>query len=270
MFRPTSFLRLVPILLAACSPLAFAQLSELDQIQIAPPMRQIQPPPLGATAEELEKTGDELRARKAYLDAIDYYVAAQKQTPRSASLFNKIGISELMLQRYGDAGKHFEQATKQDKNFADAYNNLGVVHYQRRKYRKAIKLYKKAMQITPDSASFYSNLGAAYFASKKFEDASRAYAEALRLDPSIFERSSRTGITAQMASPEDRAHYDYVLAKLYAKIGDHDHSLQYLRKAIEEGYKNVKNVYTDPEFAELRKDARFQNLMHQQPPALPD
>jgi tetratricopeptide (TPR) repeat protein len=270
MFRPASFLRLLPILAAAYSPLAFAQFSELDQIQIAPPMRQIQPPSQDASVKDLEKTGDELRARKAYLDAIDYYEVAQKKAPHDASLYNKIGISQLMLQRYRDAGKNFEQAIKKDRKFSDAYNNLGVVHYERRKYRAAIKQYKKAMDITPDTASFYSNLGAAYFANKKFEEASKSYAKALELDPSIFEHSSRTGITAQMASPEDRAHYDYVLAKLYAQMGDPEHSLQYLRKAIEDGYKSVKNVYTDPEFANLRKDARFEELMKEHTVVLPE
>src|SRR5213080_2705234 len=267
---PARLLRLFLIFAAVYSPLAFAQIAELDQIQIAPPMRQIQPPSLDASAQDLEKTGDELRSRKAYLDAIDYYEVAQQKDPHSAALCNKIGISELMLQRYRDAGKHFQQAIKYDRKFSDAYNNFGVVQYERRKYRAAIKQYKKAMEISPDSASFYSNLGAAYFASKKFEEASRAYAEALRLDPTIFEHTSRTGITAQMASPEDRAHYDYVLAKLYAKIGDPDHSLQYLRKAMEDGYKGVTEVYSDPEFAELRKDARFADLMKAKPPAIPE
>ncbi|HTJ86150.1 MAG TPA: tetratricopeptide repeat protein [Terriglobales bacterium] len=268
MSRPASFLRLLPIVAVTFSPLAFAQFSELDQIQIAPPMRQIQPPSQDASVKELERTGDELRARKAYLDAIDYYQVAQKKAPDDAALYNKIGISQLMLQRYRDAGRSFEEAIKKDHRFSDAYNNLGVVQYERRKYRAAIKQYKKAMEIAPDMASFYSNLGAAYFAKKKFEDASRSYARALELDPSIFEHSSRTGITAQMASPEDRAHYDYVLARLYAKINDPEHSLQYLRKAIEDGYKSVKNVYTDPEFANLRKDARFEELMKEHTVAL--
>jgi hypothetical protein len=61
-----------------------------------------------------------------------------------------------------------------------------------------------------------------------------------------------------------------VVAKLYAKMGDSDHSLQYLRKAMEEGYKKVEDVYTDPEFAELRKDARFTELMKAKPPAIPE
>ena len=135
---------------------------------------------------------------------------------------------------------------------------------------QTIAQYKKAAEISPTSASFFSNMGAAYFAQKKFEEATKAYAEAVRLDPSIFEHSSRTGIAAQMSSPQDRAHYSYVLAKLYAKMGDSDHSLQYLRKAMEEGYKKVDDAYKDPEFAELRKDARYAELMKERPLPLPD
>ena len=43
------------------------------------------------------------------------------------------------------------------------------------------------------------------------------YAKALELDPDIFERNSHGGLQARLPSPQDRAHYDYVLAKLYAR-----------------------------------------------------
>lgn len=258
------------LLISSAALPARAQLSQLDQIQVAPPMRQVQPPSPTATAKELERQADQLRSQKAYLDAIDYFEAAIKKDPNNATLYNKIGISELMVQRFREAGKHFETAIKKDRKLAEAYNNLGVVNYERKKYRGAIKHYKKALEIDPDSASFHSNLGAAYFAQKKFEQATREYAEAVKLDPEIFEHSSRMGVTAQMSSPQDRAHYSYVLAKLYAKMGDSDRSLQYLRKAMEEGYKKVDDAYKDPEFAELRKDARFTELMKERPPALPE
>jgi len=77
-------------------------------------------------------------------------------------------------------------------------------------------------------------------------------------------------VTAQLASPEDRAHYDYVLAKLYAKTGNLDRSLVYLGRAMEEGYKGINDVYKDQEFAGLRKDPRFTQLMTDRPPAIPE
>jgi tetratricopeptide (TPR) repeat protein len=252
-------------LFASFLVLSTALARQTDQIQIAPPMRQIQAPPANASAADLEKQGDELRSHKAYLDAIDYYREAMKKAPDSFSVPNKIGISELMLQRPKEAAKDFELSIKKNKKFADAYNNLGVSAYLRRKYGAAIKYYKKALELEPDSASFHSNLGAAYFARKDFEHASQSYAEAVRLDPEIFDHTSHTGIAAQIASPEDRAHYDYIMARLYAKIRDLDRSFQFLRKAAEEGYKGIKEVYTDPEFAELRKDARFADLMKPTP-----
>jgi hypothetical protein len=88
-----------------------------------------------------------------------------------------------------------------------------------------------------------------------------AYQHALELDPDVFMRSSRAGVQAQLPSPEDRAHYDYTVAKLYAKMGLSDQSLEYLKKAMEAGYKDLKDVYKDVEFAELRKNPRFTELM---------
>jgi len=41
-----------------------------------PPVRRAEPPGPSASVEELEASGDQLRAEKDYLDAMDYYVAA--------------------------------------------------------------------------------------------------------------------------------------------------------------------------------------------------
>lgn len=207
---------------------------------------------------------------KLYLDALDYYRAAVGKSPHSASLLNKIGITELMMQRYHDAKKSFDRAIKANRTFADAYNNLGVVYYEEQKYGAAIKQYRRAIGLNDAAASFYSNLGAALFSKREFEPAVQAYQKAMELDPDVFERSSRGGVQAQLPSPGDRARYDYTVAKLYAKMGLSDRSLEYLKKAMEEGYKDFKNVYKDAEFAELRKDKRFATLMASRPLALPE
>jgi tetratricopeptide (TPR) repeat protein len=241
---------------------AFAQVSHSEQVQITPPLlRAVDPPARDATAADLELQADRLRADKLYLDAIDYYQAALAKKVNDACLLNKIGITELMMQRYKEARKDFERAIRADHEFANAYNNEGVVFYESKKYGAAIKQYEKAIAKDSNSASFYSNLGAALFSKREFEPAVAAYQHALELDPDVFGRTSRSGVQAQLPSPEDRARYDYTVAKLYAKMGFSDQSLEYLKRAMEAGFKDLKNVYKDAEFAELRKNPRFTELM---------
>ncbi len=246
-------------------------MSHPEQVQVTPPlMRTIDPPAPAATAQDLEAQADNLRASKLYLDALDYYRAAQAKRQDSAILENKIGITELMMQRYREAKKSFERSIKEDRKLADAYNNLGVVLYEEKKYGAAVKHYHQAIAIDANSASFFSNLGAALFSKKEIEPAVVAYQHAMELDPEVFERTSRAGVQAQLPSPEDRAYYDYTVAKLYAKMGFPDRSLEYLKKAQEYGYKDLKNVYKDVEFSELRKDKRFTELMAAKTVALPN
>jgi len=264
--------------LAAVMPLApaLAQQSSSpaptssERLQVSPPIRRAEPPAANATPEDLERRGDELRAQKSYLDAVDYYRAALKKKPIAAMLYVKAGVAELQMNRLPESSKDFQRAIKVDPQNAVAHNNLGAVYYKQRKYGKAIKQYEKAIDLRPEEASYYSNLGAAYFSRKEFEKAVDAYNHAVQLDPDILERTARNGIQAQMSSPEDRARYDYVVAKLYAKIGDSERSLQYLRRAMEEGYKKIDDVYKDGEFATLRKDPRFTELMKAKPTPIPE
>ncbi len=255
----------VSLLLAAVFVIP-SQAQSSEQLEVGPPpLHRAEPPAPGATPEQLENRGDELRVEKYFLDAVDYYEAALKSEPGNASVINKIGICQLMMQRYHDAKKSFERAIKADRKHADAYNNLGVIYYSQHSFGTAIKNYEKAISLRDDAASYYNNLGAAYFAKKQFDKAIQNYSKAVELDPDVFEHSSHAGVQAQLPSPADRAHYDYVLAKLYARTGVPDRSLHYLKKAMEEGYKDINDVYKDNEFSALRKDVRFAELMASKP-----
>ncbi len=265
-------------LLAACLCLfplhSWAQSSHAEPIQVKPPLlRTIDPPAPDAQPSALESRGDELHGQKLYFDALDYYRAALGKLTVAADrakILNKMCRTQLVMTHWKEGQKSCQQAIKADHSMPDPYNNLGVAYYEERKYGAAIKQYHKAIALDSTSASFFSNLGAALFSKKEFEESAKAYQHALELDPDVFERSSRQGVQAQVPRPEDRARYDYTVAKLYAKMGFSDRSLEYLRKAIEEGYKDMKNVYTDSEFATLRKDKRFTELMAAKTPALPE
>jgi tetratricopeptide (TPR) repeat protein len=257
---------------AFCRRLAcLAVIAVFAGVSLASDQQQTPPTPLvsltSSAPQDLEKQGDQLRAQKRFLDAIDYYNAAIAQQP-TALLWNKKGITLLFLTHKKEAQKCFQQALKLDNNSAEALNNLGFVEQSQKNFGKAIKYYNKALVARPNSSTFHYNLGAAYFAKHDFDKAAQEYRTAYQLDPEIFQRVSRMGIMAQSSSPEDRAAFSFMVAKMYAQSGDFEHSLEYLRKAMEEGYKGIDKVYTDSVFASLRTDPRFADLMAQKPTSL--
>ena len=245
--------------------------SGLPTVQATSPATQLFPPPVpdgSASASDLEEQGDQLRAQKRYLDSIDYYNVAIKKQP-TALLWNKKGMSYLLLQRPELAAKAFDHAIKLDKHAAESYNNRGYVEQMEKKYDKAMKYYRKAIELRPTDAVFYYNMASCYFGKRDYAAAAAQYKAAFTLDPNIFDRVSRTGIMAQATTPEDRAAFSFMVAKMYAQAGDMDHTLEYLRKAMENGYKHINDVYTDREFASLRTDKRFEELMAQRPQPIP-
>ena len=213
------------------------------------------------TVTELEKAGDEARTQKDYAQAIEYFQAAVGKDRKNATLYNKLGLAELRKDDLKSARTHFEKAAKLNSEYAEAVNNVGAVDYLRKNYKSAAKYFKKAAALDETHPTYHVNLGAAWFSQKKMDRAIAEYTRAIELDPEIFRRESRTGIAAQIASPEERAQFSYTLAKAYAKRGDLEGCLQCLRKAKEDGYRNLANVYRDEEFSLMRDNPRLQEMV---------
>jgi tetratricopeptide (TPR) repeat protein len=176
-------------------------------------------------------------------------------------LYNKLGLAELKNNELSAARSDFEKAAKRDSKNAEAVNNIGAVDYMRKNYNSAAKYFKKAVALEETRATFHVNLGAAWFSQKKMEPAAMEYARALELDPESLRQNSKVGVTAQISSPEERAQYSYMLAKIYAKRGDTDSCLQCLRKAKEDGYRNLANVYRDEEFSKMRDNPKLHEVV---------
>jgi tetratricopeptide (TPR) repeat protein len=224
-----------------------------------------QQPKPAAPALSLEMRGDILMARKMYREAIDVYLEGSKT---NAILLNKIGIAYHQMLQLDLAKKHYEKALKINPKYAEAINNLGTVHYAQKSYRRAVSQYNKALRITPNSASIYSNLGTAQFARKKYKEASEAYEHALRLDPEVFEHRSSQGVLLQERTVEERSKFHYYLAKTYAKAGHNERALLYIRKSIEEGFKDKDKFREEPEFAKLQELQEFKDILALEPRVL--
>jgi tetratricopeptide (TPR) repeat protein len=218
------------------------------------------PPPLSS-----EDRGDVYMARKMYREAIEAYEQAPQD---SAVVWNKLGIAYHQMMQLDAAMKRYRRAIRLDAKYAEAINNLGTIYYAEKRYSKATSTYKHALKLAPASASIYSNLGTAYFGEKKYKEAWEAYNTAIQLDPEVFEHRNTYGVLLQERTVEERARFHYYLAKLYAKQGQKDRALQYMRKALEEGFTDRQKFLKDPEFAAMRDLPEFQELLTLEPRVL--
>jgi tetratricopeptide (TPR) repeat protein len=158
------------------------------------------------------------------------------------------------------ARRDYERALQLRPDYPEALNNLGAIYYAKKNYGKAIKYYGKALQFDPKSAAVYSNLGTAYFARGKVTLGIDAYRSAFTLDSRVFESTSALLVNESLPA-HDRAQQDYCLAKLFAQSGKNQEAIQYLRKALNEGFTDRKKILDDRTLASLRTTPEFSQLM---------
>jgi tetratricopeptide (TPR) repeat protein len=265
------------LLFSLSMPSAGQSLLETPNTPVAPRVPQAQPQSPaessvivvrpGITDEQL---GDLYMARKEYREATLVYKRLADKNPQNPIYLNKLGIALHQQAALGQAMKYYERASKADPNYADAQNNIGTIWYQRKKFGKAIKAYQKAISIRNDMAVLHSNLAYAYFGDKQYEQAIACFRRALAMDPQLFEHSaSRNGSILQDRNVGDRGRFYFLLAKSFAEAGNLERCVIYLRKAKDEGYKELALVKTDPSFAAVLKDPGIQEVLAPKPADAP-
>jgi tetratricopeptide (TPR) repeat protein len=228
-----------------------------------------QVPPHVDNEPTLEERGDAQMAHKLYREAIDTYSEEVRAHPANSVAWNKLGIAYHQLLDFPHARAMYDKAVHLNHRYSEAINNLGTIYYAQKNYRRAIRQYEQSLAIAPEAASVHSNLGTALIARKKIPEAIAEYDKALALDPEVFEHHNSYGVLLQERSGPDRALFDFILARTYAGQSNLDKALEYLRKALEEGFKEQKKIYEDPAFAALVKMPSFTELMANPPVAIP-
>src|SRR5260370_20674982 len=117
-----------------------------------------------------------------------------------------------------------------------------------------------------DVGVLHRTLAYAYFRHKKYEQAIFSFRQALALDPQLFEHSSSgSGLILQDRSVGDGGRFYFLLAKSFAEAGNLERCVIYLRKAKDEGYKELSAVKSDPSFAAVLKDPAVQEVLAPKP-----
>lgn len=257
LFIPLAALLSAPALQAQSAPQAAKPVQPVEGNTAPPPEN---PPRPLSTADR----ADLYMIRKMYREAIEQY----QTLPPTATTMNKIGVAYHQMSDLPTAKKYYQRAIKMNRKYSDAVNNLGTVFYAYKDYGRAVSQYKKALAISPNTASFYSNLGTAYFARKQYKEASEAYQKAVSLDKEVFDHHGTNGSLMQDRSVEEHAKFHYYLAKTFAQAGDNERAIQYIRKSIEEGFKDRQKFLEEPEFAALQDLPEFKEVMALEPRVL--
>jgi tetratricopeptide (TPR) repeat protein len=210
--------------------------------------------------KQAELKGDLARIHENYWIAVSYYEQALRADPQNSELNNKLGIVELKLNNRGPARKQFVLALKFDPRNVSALNNLGAVSVLDKKYKPAVRYLKQALELDESSAPTHLNLAEAWMNLGQVDHAMTEYARALELDADILNVSNE-GTIAQVTTPEQRARISYLIAKAYAKRGNLEGALEYLRRAKEGHFRQLADVYTDQDFSALWRDPRLTKIV---------
>lgn len=207
-----------------------------------------------------ESVGDSLMAHRRYQAAIQAY----KQAPQnSAAVWNKMGIAYQMMFNVTEATRCYLKSLRLEPKNVNVLNNLGTVYDSQKDYKEAVKMYQKALKIDPKSPLVLKNMGTDLLAQHKYKKGWETYQKALAIDPQIFDNNSGPRVE-NPASVQERGAMNYYMAKGCVRAGKNDEAIQYLRKAMDEGFVTPRKIAADEEFAGLRGLPAFDQLVAQQ------
>ena len=231
------------------------QAAKLGTATAQPPLQQV--PQL--TPEQL---GDTLSARQRYQAAIDAYKKAPQD---SAVVWNKMGIAYQMMSDLADASRCYQASLKIDPHNASVLNNLGTTYDSLMEYSDAERMYRRALKIDPRSAVILKNLGTSQMAEHKYKLGWQSYQAAMAISPEIFE--DRLGPTVDNPSTaQNRGAMNFYMAKACVRAGMNDRAIEYLRRALNEGFTNPKKIIADQGFAALHGIPAFEQMLAAQGP----
>ena len=206
--------------------------------------------------------------------------------PNNAKGFTNLGSLSLAQGKWTESIPFFTKAADLDPNSTQAWTNLGNAYFYLKRYQESAKYYEKAATLAPNSELFVGNLAEAYRWMGDKEKANATYDRAIALAQKEVqvnprEKSALGSLGLYYAKKGDdklaqqyirraRAIDDKDVALTYNNAvisaigGRTDEAIQYLRKAVKDGYP-VGQIKDDPDFQTLSSNANFVQLLKETP-----
>jgi tetratricopeptide (TPR) repeat protein len=222
--------------------------------------------------------------------AIATYRRVTELIPASPLGFNNLGAALELSGDFQGAAAAFERSLSLEPT-SSAYSNSGTMYYYLGRYADAARMYARATELSAQDHRWWGNLADALWqiesrraeAKDDYRHAMDLARKSVEVNPKdavswilLANYSARAGETVNVGTYTSRAlglnaedpTVRYYAALVALERGDQAAALDSLSHALELGYP-VRLVRAAPDFASLRNDARFRELLAQadKPPA---
>jgi len=223
-----------------------------------------------------------LYGRGRFEEAAKALEKGRELSPDNVVVLRIVGAAYHALNRDDDAASAFQRALE-IRPSAMLYNNLGTLQFFHGHYQDAVQTFERALALDATSSIRWGNLADAYRWTPENKDkAQSTYLHAIQLARDQLQRQpgdsdTRGRLALYLAkSGDSRAALQevqrletqhsptpstlYRSAVVYEIAGDRQKALAELELALAHGYA-LNEVANEPEFAELRRDRRYQELV---------
>lgn len=188
---------------------------------------------------------------------------------------NNLGLCLTNLGRMEEAVECFERSLQL---FAPTYFNLGLALFRLHRYGDALSNFRKAVEINPNDAEYLDLLGNAHSQLGQRAEARAALERSIEVNPryALAHYDLGTVLATGIGGEADRAlkcfetaigldpnlyWACYSAGCIHARAGRSARALQFVEQALEKGLNDFEHIRKDPDFDQLRQDARFHELL---------
>jgi DNA-binding winged helix-turn-helix (wHTH) protein/TolB-like protein/Flp pilus assembly protein TadD len=183
-----------------------------------------------------------LARMRRFDEAINERKRALDLAPPNPADLSNLAYAYDLAGRYDEALTHFQRAIQMNPRFPWAHLGIARVYFHLGRFEEAIAELNTSISLSDGNLGAIAALGHTYAVAGKRDEARKVVTD-------LEERAKTKYVPA------------YLIAIVYAGLGDRDQTFAWLERAYEERYPGLTLLGNDPVFDRVRPDPRFANLM---------
>jgi tetratricopeptide (TPR) repeat protein len=208
--------------------------------------------------------------------AIFHSNEALRLNPKLIEPRNNIGIALMQQGKMAEAIRQFQRTLELKPDFIQAENNLKRALAIQKEFEEEISRLQELLKDNPENVELHFQLGNLYFRKGDQLQAMQQYKKAIQLNPKFVPALNNLALVSTAKkeyykaltiffdvlkyTPDDaRIHYN--IACMYSRLNRVNESVEWLQKAIDNGYANWENIKKDNDLDNIRESSAYKKLI---------